>query len=113
VDLVKMEVNRFDIWLVGLDPSKGSEIAKSRPCLIISPNSANKYLKTVIVAPLTHSKKGYPTRVNCVFENQEDQIVLDQIRAIDKNERLIKKLGTLDLLTSKIVSAQLEELFRF
>lgn len=107
-----MVVKRFEIWLVGLDPTKGSEITKTRPCVIISPDSANKYLNTVIVAPLTHTQKNYPTRVKCSFENQEGQIVLDQIRAIDKSSRLIKKVGELDEFTSSMVCKILEEMFK-
>jgi mRNA interferase MazF len=106
-----MEVKRFEIWLVSLEPTKGSEITKTRPCLIISPDSANKYLNTVIVAPLTHTKKNYPTRVDCIFENQSGQIVLDQIRAIDKETRLVKKLGKLDTFTSETVCKTLGILF--
>jgi mRNA interferase MazF len=112
MELVKMEVKRFEIWLVSLEPTKGSEITKTRPCLVISPDSANKYLKTVIVALLTHTKKSYPTRVDCLFDNQNGQIVLDQIRAIDKETRLIKKMGVLDPFSSEMVCKTLEALFK-
>lgn len=107
-----MVVKRFEIWLVSLEPTKGSEITKTRPCVVISPDSANKYLNTVIVAPLTHTQKNYPTRVKCSFENQDGQIVLDQIRAIDKTSRLVKKLGDLDEFTSSMVCKILEEMFK-
>ena len=107
-----MIVKRFEIWLVSLEPTKGSEITKTRPSVIISPDSVNKYLNTVIVAPLTQTQKKYPTRINCNFENQHGQIVLDQIRAIDKTSRLVKKMGDLDEFTSSMVCKILEEMFK-
>jgi mRNA interferase MazF len=107
-----MLVKRFEIWLVSLEPTKGSEITKTRPCIIISPDNANKYLNTVIVAPLTHTQKNYPTRIKCTFENQDGQIVLDQIRAIDKASRLVKKLGDMDNFTNSMVCKILEEMFK-
>ncbi len=108
-----MIVNRFEIWLVALDPTQGSEIAKTRPCLIISPDSANKYLNTVLVAPLTHTRKGFPTRVNCQFANQDGQVALDQMRAVDKTSRLLKKVGILDAFACEQVCKTLEEIFKF
>jgi mRNA interferase MazF len=107
-----MIVKRFEIWLVSLEPTKGSEITKTRPCVIISPDSVNKYLNTVIVAPLTHTQKKYPTRINFNFENQNGQIVLDQIRAIDKTSRLVKKIGDLDEFTSSMICKILEGMFK-
>ncbi len=89
----KIKVERFDVYLVGLDPTKGSEIRKTRPCLIISPNEMNRYIRTVIVAPMTSTVKNYPTRVTTTFQKKQSQIVLDQIRTVDK-QRLIKKLGS-------------------
>jgi mRNA interferase MazF len=108
-----MIVNRFEIWLVSLDPTQGTEIAKTRPCLVISPDSANKYLNTVLVAPLTHTRKGFPTRINCQFANQDGQIALDQIRAVDKVTRLVKKVGNLDDFTCEQVCKILEEMFKY
>jgi mRNA interferase MazF len=108
-----MIVNRFEVWLVSLDPMQGSEISKTRPCLIISPDDANKYLKTVIVAPLTHTRKAFPTRVNCEFAGQEGQIALDQIRSIDKVARLSKKIGVLDKIACEQVCKTLEEMFKY
>ena len=92
---------RFDIWLVSLDPTVGSEIQKTRPCLVLSPNELS-LLSTVLVAPLT--SKGFPLiiRVPCEFQGQEGLILLDQMRAVDKR-RLIKKLGVLDEITAKAV----------
>ena len=85
-------VSRFEVYLVNLDPTVGSEIQKSRPCLVISPDEMNKYLATVIVAPMTIKGRDYPTRVSCRFQGKDGQIVLDQIRTVDKL-RLVKRLG--------------------
>ena len=90
-----MVVNRFDVYLVNLDPTVGSEIKKPRPCLIISPKEMNQHIRTVIVAPMTTAGKDYPTRVPCTFKRKMGQVVLDQIRTIDKS-RLRKKLGIID-----------------
>ena len=86
---------RFDIVLVSLDPSRGSEIQKTRPCLIISPDEMNKYIKTVIIAPMTSTQKDYPTRILITFEDTTGNIVLDQIRTIDKS-RILKTIGKLE-----------------
>jgi mRNA interferase MazF len=87
-----MVVRRFQVYLVNLDPTIGSEIKKTRPCLIISPNEMNNHIATVIVAPMTSKGRDYPTRVDCQFEGKDGQIVLDQIRTVDKS-RLVKNLG--------------------
>lgn len=89
-----MELNQYDIVLVNLDPSMGSEIKKTRPCSIISPDEMNKYLRTVVLAPMTTKSRSYPTRVEVKHEGKIGWIVLDQIRTIDK-QRIIKKLGRL------------------
>ena len=107
-----MVVNRFDVFLINLDPTVGSEIQKTRPCLIISPDEMNRYIKTVIVAPMTSAGKDYPTRITCKFKEKEGQIVLDQIRTIDK-ARLIKKLGSIDSNTQLAVISVLQKLFAF
>ena len=107
-----MVVNRFDVYLINLAPTVGSEIQKTRPCLIISPDEMNKYIRTVIVAPLTTAGKDYPTRVSCKFKKKKGQIVLDQIRTIDKI-RLIKKLGSIDSQTQLEVISVLQRLFAF
>jgi mRNA interferase MazF len=107
-----MVVNRFDVYLINLDPTIGSEIHKTRPCLIISPDEMNRHIRTVIVAPMTTAGKQYPTRVNCQFENKKGQIVLDQIRTIDK-ARLLKKLGTIDPEIQLEVISVLQRLFAF
>jgi mRNA interferase MazF len=105
-----MVVNRFDVFLVNLDPTIGSEIKKTRPCLIISPNEINHHISTVIVAPMTTKGQPYPTRVACQFQGKEGQIVLDQIRTIDKT-RLIKLLGQITAEEQKAVLDILAEMF--
>ncbi len=107
-----MVVNRFDVYLINLDPTVGSEVQKTRPCLIISPDEMNYHIRTVIVAPMTSASKAYPTRVACKFKGKEGQIVLDQIRTIDK-ARLVKKLGTIDSNTQLEVISVLQRLFAF
>jgi len=101
-----VDINRFDILLVSFDPSQGHEIKKTRPCVIVSPNEMNKYIKTLIVAPMTSKIRNYPTRIPVVFESKEGTIALDQIRTIDKS-RIIRNLGTLD---TKIANTVLETL---
>ena len=105
-----MEVKRFDVFLVNLDPTVGHEIKKSRPCLVISPDEMNKYISTVIVAPMTTKGRDYPTRISCVFQGKEGQIVLDQIRTVDK-VRLVGHLGKIDTETQVKVFSILSELF--
>jgi len=107
-----MVVNRFDVYLINLDPTVGSEIQKTRPCLIISPDEMNRNIRTVIIAPMTTAGKEYPTRIECIFKGKKGQIVLDQIRTIDKT-RLIKNIGTLDSETQLKVLAVLQRLFAF
>lgn len=89
-----MEIKQYQIILVNLDPTMGSEIKKTRPCVIISPNEMNKYLRTVVIAPMTTSSKKYPTRIKIKHDNKIGWIVLDQIRTIDRR-RIIKIFGEL------------------
>ena len=89
-----MEISQYQIILVNLDPTLGSEIKKTRPCVVISPNEMNKFLNTVVIAPITTSSKNYPTRIKVRHDNKIGWIVLDQIRTIDK-QRIIKDLGRL------------------
>ena len=107
-----MVVNRFDVYLINLDTAVGSEIQKTRPCLIISPDEMNRHIRTVIVAPMTTAGKGYPTRISCNFKKKKGQIVLDQVRTIDKT-RLIKKLGSINPETQLEVISVLQRLFAF
>ena len=103
-------VNRFDVYLVRLDPTEGSEIRKTRPCLIISPDEMNRPLRTVIIAPLTTKGRGYSSRVPCTFDGKPGEVVLDQIRTVDK-ARLTRKLGTLDAPTGRRVLGVLTKMF--
>ena len=105
-----MGVKRFEIFLVNLDPTVGSEIKKTRPCLVISPDQMNQYIQTVIVAPMTTKGKSYPTRVACKFQGKQGMIVLDQIRTVDKT-RLVQKVGHLDAKIQTEVLRVLGELF--
>ncbi|WP_456325206.1 type II toxin-antitoxin system PemK/MazF family toxin [Desulfonauticus submarinus] len=105
-----MEVKRFDVFLVNFDPTVGHEIKKTCPCLIISPDEMNQYISTVIIAPMTTKGRQYPTRLKCVFRGKECQIVLDQIRTIDKN-RLVKKLGKINSKVQTNVLRLLQEMF--
>lgn len=107
-----MVINRFEVWLVNLDATIGSEIKKIRPCLIISPNEANMYLDTVIASPMTTILRKYPTRVNCTFQKKKGQVAIDQLRTLDK-KRLVKKLGMLDMNTCKKICPVLQEFFAF
>jgi mRNA interferase MazF len=105
-------VKRFDVYLVNLDPTIGSEIQKTRPCLVISPDEMNRNIRTVIIAPMTSAQKEYPTRVSCTFRKKQGQIVLDQLRTIDKT-RLIQKVGTIDSKAKLDVISVLQRLFAF
>src|SRR6516225_206267 len=106
MDLVNSP-RRDEIWLVSLDPTR-SEIQKTRPCLVVSPNEANEYLRTVIIAPMTTTGRPYPTRVSITFQNKRGQVALDQIRAVDR-QRLVRKLGTAPSKTTQSVSSVLVE----
>jgi mRNA interferase MazF len=105
-----MEIDRFDVYLVYLDPTLGSEIQKTRPCLIVSPDEINHNIRTVIVAPMTTKGRLYPTRVKCRFKGKQGQIVLDQIRTVDRR-RLVKKLGRVDGKTAAQTLQILQEMF--
>ena len=107
-----MVVKQFEVWLIELDPTKGSEIKKSRPCLIISPDVMNKHLDTVAVIPLTSTIKTYPTRVNCSFDKKNGQLMVDQMRSLDK-VRLIKKLGILNKEYCQLVCDLLVETYKW
>ncbi len=103
---------RFDVYLINLDPTVGSEIRKTRPCLIVSPDEMNRHIRTVIIAPMTTAGRDYPTRVNCKFKGKKGQIVLDQIRTTDKS-RLVKKLGSIESKVQTEVILVLQKLFSF
>lgn len=105
-----MVVQRFDVYLVNLDPTLGSEIRKTRPFVILSPDEMNRWIRTVIIAPMTTKGRAYPSRVACQFQGKEGQVVLDQIRTVDKS-RLVQRLGRLESATQARVLATLAEIF--
>ena len=106
-----MEVDRFDVFLVALDPTVEHEIKKMRPCTVVSPDEMNHHIGTVIIAPMTTKGRDYPTRVSCKFQGVEGQIVVDQIRTVDKT-RLVKKLGRLSTAASDRLLSVLSEMFQ-
>ncbi|MBM9512738.1 type II toxin-antitoxin system PemK/MazF family toxin [Desulfogranum marinum] len=105
-----MVVNRFDVYLINLDPTLGHEIKKTRPCLVISPDEMNHHISTVIVAPMTTKGRKYPSRITCSFQGKKGQIILDQIRTVDK-KRLVKKLGTINKNAQEKTLQTLKEMF--
>lgn len=105
-----MVIERFNIFLVRLDPTTGAETAKTRPCVVVSPDELNRAVSTVIIAPMTTIRRGWPTRVEIFFQGKTGEIALDQIRAVDK-ARLVKRLGKLDSETTDAVLDTLGELF--
>ena len=105
-------MKRFDVVLVDLEPTIGSEIRKTRPCAIVSPDVMNHALSTIIIAPMTSTIKRYPTRVATRFKNRNGEIALDQIRSISK-QRVKKNLGKLTLEAQKKICSLLEEMFSF
>jgi len=102
-------IKQYDVVLINLDPTIGHEIKKMRPCVIISPDEMNKYISTIIIAPMTTKSHPYPTRIPIKFGGKSGWIVLDQIRTVDK-QRLIKKLGKLDSPTIKKIKAIIKEM---
>lgn len=108
MDLVK----RFDICLVNLDPTLGCEINKTRPCIIISPDEMNQYISTVIIAPMTSTIRAYPSRVAINFQEKKGEVVLDQIRTVDKR-RLVKKIGQTNTATREKICKTLVEMFSY
>ena len=103
-------VARSEVYLVNLDPTVGSEIQKTRPCLVISPDELNQYVRTIIIVPMATRGRLYPTRVRCTFENREALVVLDQIRTVDIS-RLVRRLGRIDPETMTEVSTVLGRMF--
>lgn len=105
-----MEIKQYSIVLVNLDPTLGSEIRKTRPCVIISPNEMNKYLNTIVLVPMTSSLKQYPTRVAVEHDNKKGMMAIDQIRTVDKS-RIIKNLGKLSKFEIKACKEVIKETF--
>ena len=105
-----MVTERFSVHLVRLDPGTGAETAKTRPCVIVSPDELNKALQTVIIAPMTTVQRGWPTRVPLKFQGKEGEIAVDQLRAVDK-ARLVRRLGKIDAAAQQNVIDVLGEMF--
>lgn len=105
-----MGVSRFEVFLVNLDSTVGSEIRKSRPCVVVSPDEMNRHIRTVVVAPLTTAGRPYPSRVPVRFAGREGQVVVDQLRTVDK-ARLAKRLGALSSDEAAAVLDVLREFF--
>jgi mRNA interferase MazF len=101
---------RGEVFFVALDPTRGSEIRKTRPCVVVSPDELNAYLRTVIVAPLTTGGQKYPFRVPCRFASRNGDVVIDQLRTVDR-ERLVRHLGRLSPAVFSQVLAALQEMF--
>ena len=93
MDMVK-EINQYEVYWISLDPSQGSEMAKTRPCVVVSPNEINHFLRTVVIIPITSTLKNYPWRVSCVISSKEGSIAADQVKVVDKN-RIGAKIGAL------------------
>jgi len=104
-----VEIKQYSIYWIDLDPTRGSEVNKTRPCVIISPDEMNRYIKTVIVVPLTHTRKAYPSRVLCEVKGEKGAIMLDQIRTVDKLRigALIDKLSLKEISAIKSVINQM------
>ncbi len=105
-----VEARRFDVFMVTLDPTVGSEIKKMRPCTIVSPDEMNRHLRTVLVCPLTSTRKPYPFRVDCEFQGRAGQLATDQLRTVDRS-RLVRHLGHLDPTTGDRLLNVLQEMF--
>jgi len=102
---------RDEIWLVSLGPTRGVEIQKTRPCLVVSPDEMSQHLRTVIVAPMTTASRPYPTRVPVKFQGKDGQVALDQLRPVDRT-RLIRRLGKVSESAALTASSTLVEMFR-
>ena len=105
-----MVVHQFDVFLVNLDPTVGSEIQKTRPCVVVSPDDVNRFVRTAIVAPLTSSGTQYPSRVRCHFAGREGEIALEQLRCV-AHARLLKQLRRMDPSTQVAISRTLVKMF--
>jgi mRNA interferase MazF len=105
-------VRRYDVFLVNLDPTQGSEIRKTRPCVVVSPDEMNRHIRTVIVAPMTSTQRDYPTRIGLTFRRRKGQVALDQIRTVDKS-RLVTHLGNLAEPRAREVADVLQRMFAY
>lgn len=99
-----------EVWLVSLDPTRGAEMQKTRPCVVVSPDEMNRHLRTVIVAPMTTSERRYATRVPLTFRGNPGEVALDQLRTVDR-QRMLKKVGNISPSAAQTVSSVLVEMF--
>ena len=105
-----MVISAYSVWLVNLNPTKGHEISKMRPCVVVSPDSMNRTIQTLLIAPLTSTIRAFPFRADCIFQEKQGQVALDQMRCVDK-VRFVRKLGQLSEKESQQVSEILVEMF--
>jgi mRNA interferase MazF len=110
VEVAEAVISRGQVYLVRLDPTLGSEIKKTRPCVVVSPDELNEHLRTVIIAPMTTGRRAYPWRPRCRFQGRVGFVALDQLRTVD-SERLVKRLGRLEGETVVGVLERLQEMF--
>jgi mRNA interferase MazF len=103
-------IRQSDVFLIRLDPTQGSEISKTRPCMVVSPDVMNRHLQTIIVAPMTTKDHAYPTRIPCTFQSKHGYVVLDQLRAVTRG-RLVKRLGRIAPAQTVLVMDALREMF--
>ncbi|WP_156892433.1 type II toxin-antitoxin system PemK/MazF family toxin [Salaquimonas pukyongi] len=106
------QFNRYDVWLFNPEPARGSEIRKVRPCVVVSPLVMNDILNTVIVAPMTSTRKKWPSRVPVRFEKRDGDVALDQVRAVDKT-RLERRLGKIAVADARLIARRLVEIFQY
>ena len=109
---VVREVRRYDVHLVELDPTRGSEVRKARPCVVVSPDEMNRHIRTAIVAPMTTVRRDYPTRIDVTFQRRRGQVALDQIRTVDRS-RLVRHLGRLPESRGRAIASTLQTMFAF
>ncbi|MCB9309562.1 MAG: type II toxin-antitoxin system PemK/MazF family toxin [Lewinellaceae bacterium] len=105
-----MNINQYEIVLVNLEPTLGSEVSKTRPCVVVSPNEMNHYLRTIVIVPITSTLKNYPTRISISNKNIKGMAAVDQIRTIDKL-RIVKIIGTIDIDTVEKLKSTIEETY--
>lgn len=103
-------IDRFDVYLVDLDPAVGAEMRKPRPCVVVSPDEMHRHLRTALIAPMTTTLRGYPTRVRCKFAGKQGEVACDQLRAVD-HSRLVKRLGRIDPPAARKIAATLVQMF--
>jgi mRNA interferase MazF len=107
-----MVMKQYEVWMIQLNPTLGTEIQKIRPCLIVSPTAANNFLQRAVVIPLTSQQRDLPTRISCQFQKRQGQLVIDQLRSVD-GQRFLQRLGSIDKKTAKATANLLQQFFRY